>query len=199
MNSTSPDRPHETERRSFLARLAAIVIGGVVAIFPFAAGWAVFAHPLRRREEGNNDAPGGDGDLAGFVRICPLESVPADGTPHPFIVSTDVIDAWTHTPKLRVGEVFLTRSDAGGKSTVTALTATCPHLGCTVEFDKTDSHFECPCHESGFAKDGKKLFGPSLRGLDPLDVKLAGDDGGQEVWVRYEAFRAGIAERIPVA
>jgi menaquinol-cytochrome c reductase iron-sulfur subunit len=199
MNPTSTDRPLETKRRSFLARVLAIVVGGIVAIFPFAAGWAVFAHPLGRRIVGDNDAPGGDGDLAGFVRICPLESVPADGTPHPFVVTTDVADAWTRTHNQRVGEVFLSRIDAGGKPTVTALTATCPHLGCTVEFDKSDSHFECPCHESGFAADGKKLFGPSLRGLDPLDVKLSGDDGAQEVWVRYETFRAGIAERIPVA
>jgi Rieske Fe-S protein len=67
-----------------------------------------------------------------------------------------------------------------------------------VEFDSGEGQFECPCHESGFAKDGKKLFGPSLRGLDPLEVKLIDQDGTQEVWVAFERFRAGVAERIPV-
>jgi Rieske Fe-S protein len=136
--------------------------------------------------------------MAGLVRICPLESVPADGVPHPFVVVADVVDAWTRAAGQRIGEVFLTRSEKDGKPHVIAFTATCPHLGCTVEFDATAGHYECPCHESGFAVDGKKLFGPSLRGLDPLDVKLKGDGGAEEVWVRFEAFRAGIAERIPV-
>ncbi len=195
MNEPPNDAPKAPERRSFFARVAAVAVGGIVAVFPFAAGWAVVADPLRRRKDGA--APDGD-ELAGFVRICPLESVPADGLPHPFVVTSDVVDAWTRTPNQRIGEVFLSRADADGESTVTALSATCPHLGCTVEWDGPATEFECPCHESGFAPDGKKLFGPSLRGLDPLDVKLTGEDGAKEVWVRYEAFRAGIAERIPV-
>jgi Rieske Fe-S protein len=195
MSQPLHDAPKEPERRSFFACLAAIVAGGILTIFPFAAGWAVVADPLRRREDAAGD--GGD-DLAGLVRICPLDSVPADGVPHPFVVTADVVDAWTRNPNQRVGEVFLARTDAGGKPTVSALSATCPHLGCTVEWHGAENEFECPCHESGFAPDGKKLFGPSLRGLDPLDVKVVGEDGAMEVWVRYEAFRAGIAERIPV-
>jgi menaquinol-cytochrome c reductase iron-sulfur subunit len=195
MNQPSHEALKKPERRSFFARVAAVLIGAIVTIFPFASGWAVVVHPLRRRDEGTT----GDGDeLADFVRICPLESVPADGIPHPFVVTDDVVDAWTRIPKQRVGEVFLARTDADGKSTVNALSATCPHLGCTVEWHGAEKEFECPCHESGFAPDGTKLFGPSLRGLDPLDVKVMGEDGAEEVWIRYEAFRAGIAERIPV-
>ena len=26
------------------------------------------------------------------------------------------------------------------------------HLGCAVEFNSANDRFECPCHESGFAK-----------------------------------------------
>jgi Rieske Fe-S protein len=113
-------------------------------------------------------------------------------------VTTDLVDAWTHATGQRVGSVFLARTDAEGKPQVTALSATCPHLGCAVEFDTGDNQFECPCHESGFRNDGAKLFGPSLRGLDPLEVKLIDRDGTQEVWVSYQRFRAGVAERIPV-
>ncbi|MEX0611952.1 MAG: hypothetical protein WD229_07510, partial [Pirellulales bacterium] len=61
-----------------------------------------------------------------------------------------------------------------------------------------EDRFECPCHESAFAKDGQKLFGPSLRGLDPLEVKLVNDNGTQEIWVEFQRFRSGVAERIPV-
>jgi Rieske Fe-S protein len=71
-------------------------------------------------------------------------------------------------------------------------------LGCAVEFDAAEDRFGCPCHESAFAKNGEKLFGPSLRGLDPLEVKLIDEGGTQEVWVAFQRFRAGIAERMPV-
>jgi menaquinol-cytochrome c reductase iron-sulfur subunit len=190
----SPRVPQEPERRSFLTRLSAISLGTVVAVFPFAAGWGVVTSPLRRKQ----DESSGSAD-DGFVPICPLDSIPADGKPHAFVVTADVVDAWTRAVNQRIGEVFLTRSEADGKPNVIAFTATCPHLGCAVEFDSEESHYECPCHESGFAKDGKKLFGPSLRGLDSLDAEIRGESGSQEVWVRYERFRAGIAEKEPVA
>jgi quinol---cytochrome c reductase iron-sulfur subunit, bacillus type len=175
------------ERRSFLTCFLAIFVGGIAAIFPFAVGAGVLLNPLRRRQS-----------AGGFIRVCPLSALPPDGSPHLFVVATDVTDAWTRAQNQRIGSVFLSRTDSDGKPQVTAFTSTCPHLGCAVEFDAGDDRFECPCHESGFAKDGEKLFGPSLRGLDPLDVKLAGDEGNQEVLVAFRRFRAGVAERIPI-
>jgi menaquinol-cytochrome c reductase iron-sulfur subunit len=187
--------PSNAGRRSFLSRLAAGLVAGVLVVFPFAAGWGVLLHPLRRRTPAEKDEPL---DMAGFVRICPLESLPADGVPHEFVVTADVADAWTRSPGQRIGSLFLTRATADGEPRVIAFTATCPHLGCAVEFDAADGRFECPCHESAFAKNGEKLFGPSLRGLDPLEVKLVGDAGAMEVWVEFQQFRAGIEERTPI-
>jgi Rieske Fe-S protein len=178
-----------------LTRLAALIAGGIVAIFPFAAGWGVLFDPLRRNRLNTN----GEGSAtAGFTRICSLDALTADAPPRAFAVTTDVVDAWTHASRQRVGSVFLVRTEAEGKPRVAAFSATCPHLGCAVEFDSGDDQFECPCHESGFGKNGAKLFGPSLRGLDALEVKLIDRDGTQEVWVAYQRFRAGVAERIPV-
>jgi menaquinol-cytochrome c reductase iron-sulfur subunit len=193
-SNDSPSGPQDTERRSFLSTCGAIGAGTLVAAFPFAAGWRVVTAPGRS----NTDSSEAGGD-EGFVRVCPLDAVAADGTPHAFPVVADVVDAWTRAPNQRIGEVFLSRSDKDGKPHVLALTAACPHLGCAVEFSGANGQFECPCHASGFAKDGKKLFGPSLRGLDELDVKLEEQGGATEVWVRFERFRAGVAERIPVA
>jgi len=197
MSTTTNDSsrvPQEPERRSFLTRLSAISVGTLVAVFPFAAGWGVVSSPLKRKDDASKDA-GNDG----FVRVCPLDSIPATGLPHAFPIVIDVVDAWTKTMNQRVGEVFLTRTEVDGKPSVVAFTAACPHLGCAVEFDGAHDRYECPCHESGFAKDGAKLFGPSLRGLDPLKVELRGNEGAKEIWVRYERFIAGIAEREPVA
>jgi Rieske Fe-S protein len=201
MNSIRDDEsftgpsPGNPARRSFLMRFTALVAGGIVAIFPFAAGWGVLFDPLRR----NREKSSGDGaETAGFSRICPLDALSTDGVPQEFVVTTDIVDAWTHATGQRVGSVFLTRTDADGEPKVTALSSTCPHLGCAVEFDAGENQFACPCHESGFSKEGQKLFGPSLRGLDALEVKLIDHEGQQEVWVAFERFRAGVAERIAV-
>jgi Rieske Fe-S protein len=183
-------------RRSFLTRIGALVAGGLVTLFPFVAGWGVFTDPLRRRRAASDD--GEQSDSAGFVRICSLEALPADGLPHAFAVTRAVVDAWTRAAEQRIGEVYLIRSDANGKPQVTAFSATCPHLGCAVEFNSGDDRFECPCHESAFAMDGRQLFGPSRRGLDALDVKI-GDDEPREVFVKFQRFRAGVAERVSVA
>jgi menaquinol-cytochrome c reductase iron-sulfur subunit len=188
-SSTTPADP--AARRSFIVRLAAMVTGGIVGLFPFAAGWGVITNPLRRSRSGSG---GDESDSAKFVRVCPLDALPADGTPREFAVVADVSDAWTHSPAKKIGAVFLSRSSKEPNN-VTAFTATCPHLGCAVEFDAANKQFECPCHKSGFAIDGKQLFGPSRRGLDPLPVTLGDNAGSKEILVKFERFKGGIAER----
>ena len=182
-------------RRSFLVRFAAIVAGGLAALFPFAAGWGVLTDPLRRGR--STKTTGDESDPANFARICPLDAVPADGVPSEFAVTQDVTDAWTHAAAQRIGAVFLTRSEKDSGH-VSALSATCPHLGCSVEFDAAKSEFKCPCHASWFNKEGQRLSGPARRGLDPLSVKITSDAGTKEIWVEFERFQAGIAERKPI-
>jgi menaquinol-cytochrome c reductase iron-sulfur subunit len=179
-------------RRTFLVRLAAGVIGVIVALFPFAAGLGVLFDPLRRKQA----AAEGAGPT--LLRVGPLDLLPADGVPHQFALSADVVDAWTRAAAQRVGTVFLTRETSDGEPKVTALSSVCPHLGCAVDFISKDGQFECPCHASAFAKDGIKLFGPSLRGLDPLEVQILDSGEGPEIWVAYERFRTGLAERVAI-
>lgn len=184
------------QRRSFLVRLTAWVVGGLIVLFPFLAGLGVVFDPLRRRQAGatGDELPEG----ARLVRIGPLDMLPADGVPHQFTVTADTIDAWTRSPAQRIGSLFLTRTDDADGPHVTALSATCPHLGCVVDYQPAASEFQCPCHEAFFTKDGALVSGPSPRGLDPLPVEILDRHGGQEIWVAYERFRMGVAERIPV-
>jgi Rieske Fe-S protein len=189
--------PEPGDRRSFLTAGAALVIGCIVAIFPFAAGLSVLFDPLLRKSRGAG-AGDADDEAIQFVRVGPLDVLPADGVPHQFALTDDVVDAWTRSPAQRVGTAFLTRVDGPDGPQVTALSSTCPHLGCAVDFNGKAGDFECPCHASGFAKDGAKLFGPSLRGLDPLEVKLVENGDQTEIWVESAKFRTGVAERILV-
>jgi nitrite reductase/ring-hydroxylating ferredoxin subunit len=197
-DATSATNDDPAARRSFVVQVAAIVTGAIVAIFPFAVGLGVILDPTRRRRA----ATGGDnGALASgpkFVRICPLDSLSPGGPPQAFPVILDVVDdAWTRTFNQKIGVIYLARSNAGGDKDITALNAKCPHLGCIVDFNREKGNFQCPCHESAFAENGDKLYGPSLRGMDHLATEVRTVGGQQEVYVAFEKFQPGIAERKP--
>ena len=72
---------------------------------------------------------------------------------------------------------------------LTVFTATCPHLGCTVNV--ADAGFVCPCHGSQWNAQGARLAGPTPRGLDPLESRINGD----AIEVKYEYFKQGVPER----
>ena len=54
--------------------------------------------------------------------------------------------------------------------------ALCTHLGCTPRWFKTDAKYKCPCHGSGFTKEGINFEGPAPRPLEHLKISL-GPDG----------------------
>lgn len=80
-----------------------------------------------------------------------------------------------------------------------ALSAICTHLGCTPRWLAVESKFKCPCHGSGYHKDGVNFEGPTPRPLERLKITLA-DDGQilidraikflyeKQEWSRPDAF-----------
>jgi menaquinol-cytochrome c reductase iron-sulfur subunit len=170
-------------RRTFFARAAAIVIGAVIMIFPFAAGLFFFADPLRRR-----------GAARGFIKVATLDSVPDDGAPHVFTVVANRTDAWTYFPSEPIGAVFMRREKGGAKLDV--LQTTCPHAGCMLDYSSAGNDFKCPCHNSAFHLDGALAYGPSPRPMDSLAYEIRDNRGVKEVWVKFETFYTGVAEKI---
>jgi cytochrome b6-f complex iron-sulfur subunit len=55
---------------------------------------------------------------------------------------------------------------------VFAISTVCTHLGCIVKSSATG--FECPCHGSGFKKDGTVVKGPAPKPLPWLKVTETG-------------------------
>jgi Rieske Fe-S protein len=77
-------------------------------------------------------------------------------------------------------------------NSIAVYSPTCPHLGCQYNWNTATGHFECPCHGSIYAVDGRVLAGPAPRPLDRLLVKI---EAG-EVFTRWEQFMVGIPEKI---
>ena len=79
--------------------------------------------------------------------------------------------------------VWIVREEEG----IYAIFAKCTHLGCTPRWLATENKFKCPCHGSGFYKDGLNFEGPAPRPLDRFEISLAED--GQLVVDKSHTFR----------
>jgi Rieske Fe-S protein len=181
MNDPSQPCP-PVARRSFFKSFLATVIGALLGVVPIAAGLQVLLDPLRRKTA-----------ISSAIRVASLEALPDDGIPRKFPVLADRVDAWNKFTQIPIGAVYLRRTG----NQVQALNAVCPHAGCNVDFLQDRNAYLCPCHNSTFTVAGQigNPSSPAARGLDSLDVELRGN----EVWVKFQNFEAGRAEKIPVA
>jgi cytochrome b6-f complex iron-sulfur subunit len=67
-----------------------------------------------------------------------------------------------------------------GQQQIYALRTVCTHLGCTPNWLEGEQKFKCPCHGSGFYKDGINFEGPAPRPLERYAIRV-GDDGQIEI------------------
>lgn len=180
-------------RRSFMTKLWAVIGGGIVALFPVIPGIIVFSDPLRKRRHPAREG-GTNVDPDGFVQVAALKTLPDDGTPQVFRVIADRFDAWNYFPNEPVGAVYLRKLK---DNEIAAFNMFCPHAGCAVDFDAGKNEYHCPCHNSSFTVDGQRSKNsPSARDLDSLQVDVR---NGSEIWVKFQNFRTGTEEQIPVS
>lgn len=175
--------PPQRGRRDFLIKSAAMGLGAIVVLVPTGVGLATLFDPLRRK-----------GRAGAFVRVATFSSLPDDGTPRELAIVADRQDAWNKFPQVRIGAIYLRRT---GPRAVEALNVVCPHAGCFVNYLPDKREYLCPCHNSLFALNGsiQDPKSPTPRPLDTLETKIVND----EVWVKFENFRAGTPEKIPLA
>ena len=76
--------------------------------------------------------------------------------------------------------VWVCNAEYNGQPEIYALRTVCTHLGCTPNWLEGEQKFKCPCHGSGFYKDGINFEGPAPRPLERYAIHVA-DDGQLEI------------------
>lgn len=71
--------------------------------------------------------------------------------------------------------VWIVNTEYNGTPQIFALKSVCTHLGCTPNWLEAEQKFKCPCHGSGFYKDGINFEGPAPRPLERYAVSIASD------------------------
>jgi Rieske Fe-S protein len=57
-----------------------------------------------------------------------------------------------------------------------AMSATCTHLSCTVQYRPDLQEVWCACHNGKYNLDGRNISGPPPRPLEAFDVQVRGDE-----------------------
>jgi Rieske Fe-S protein len=170
-----------TERRRFLSFVTKLLMA-VIALLVAIPAVGYFLGPLRRRTGAEGAAFQDAGPLAdipvGQWRLLSLEMVHADG--------------WRRT---RVRHAIWVRRRDESNQGIKVLSSICPHLGCPINWHPDQSEFICPCHGGIFNSDGQRTGGPPPRAMDPLEFEVRAG----RLWVRWQDFKIGIAERVPVS
>lgn len=65
------------------------------------------------------------------------------------------------------------------EGTFGAVSRTCTHLGCRINYHEDKKRLECPCHQSQFTAEGVRVAGPARRDLQRYPVEVQRDPGGE--------------------
>src|SRR6202165_5017180 len=166
-HKSSTGEPSRQNRRSFLGALlgvGAVFIGALLSV-PLIR-FALF--PLiRRTTELKGSAVGALSDFASSTE------------PVMRTIQIEQVDGWRKAVSEKA--VYVTKDSKGQ---LRVLTSVCPHLGCTLPWNKEKSEFICPCHGARFSADGTRVSGPSLRGMDTLETSIE----NRQLLVQFQYF-----------
>jgi cytochrome b6-f complex iron-sulfur subunit len=148
------------KRRSFLTYFS---LGWLTACFPVVL--AACAPKSTTQSTANADAPAAEGKSP----IKPALKKTADG----FSIVGSVAEL-EKTGYLQSKE-FAVSKDPTNPTKLIAVNPTCTHKACTVKWSAEAKKYDCPCHDSAFAADGKVIKGPAKTNLAIYPAKIVGD------------------------
>jgi len=149
------DPTSDPPRRRFLSFLTGGILGTISSILGVIGGGAALSSTGRPQEE--------------WVAASALHDLP-DNEPTPVTLSVMKLDGFREVLERRT--IFLVKT---GASEVTALDATCTHLGCLVAWDTQTQAFKCPCHGGVYDKNGTVTDGPPPEPLMKIATRVDGE------------------------
>jgi cytochrome b6-f complex iron-sulfur subunit len=148
----------EANRRSFMAAAAGVLFGSAMAI-----GWTSLAMTNLMW-------------LLGFARFMFPNILIEPPTRFKVGFPDQFSPGQVETKFIPQFGVWVVRYEFDGQPMIFAIKSVCTHLGCTPNWLEAEQKFKCPCHGSGFYKDGINFEGPAPRPLERYAISLA-DDG----------------------
>ena len=143
-------------RRRFLSRVILAIQAAIGATLACFIGGAA-------------SAPAFDARRTSWWPAADLNDLP-DGEPTPVVLRVTRDDGYSRVVDRQV--VFLVKT---GPAEVNALSSTCTHLGCRVNWDSTSRLLKCPCHGGVFDQTGAVKAGPPPTALAKIETRLQGD------------------------
>ena len=116
----------------------------------------------------------------------PISELRTSDKPLTRTVMVEQVDGWRKSISEKI--VYITKDSAGQLS---VLSAVCPHLGCSVQWQDGKKAFVCPCHSAQYESNGTRTGGPAPRGMDTLESKIVNG----RLMVRYQYFRQLVATK----
>ena len=177
---------HSGDRRAFFSVLTG-AMSGLIGLVLAVPGVGALLHPLFKETASLN----ADDSVLGVVDSFKV------GAPRKVSIVAARRDGWLTSQDVTIGAVWILRT-AQKPPKFTVLSAICPHRGCPVT--KTQGGFLCPCHNSRFEVDGalqeskSDEDNPSPRNMDALEHDIRNG----RLYCRYQKFKTGTAEKVPV-
>ena len=166
---TSDERVSD-DRRSFLGVIVGLIGAGIASVLGVTIGRYAIGPALKTA------------DAAEWTDVGLLEEIPEGvAVKRNVVVSQDA--GWGRFNSQRL--VWVSRQGED----VRVFSASCPHLGCTI--NEGANGFICPCHSSVWNAAGEKIGGPAPRGMDTLEHRIEGD----VLKVKYQFFRQGVEQK----
>lgn len=148
------EEPTKSDRRKFLNFISLGILGAILG--PILVASKRFLEPAI--------AVGSETSAENWKTLGSLTELNG-GEPLARTISVEKINGWSRT--IEDVTVYVLPQDEHK-----VLSSVCPHEGCPVVWDSNAKNFLCPCHDSFFSENGKKLSGPSASDLTALETRI---------------------------
>ena len=169
-DTTDEELPVDRKRRSLLGAMFGSLVGlGLTALGGVAGLWA-----------------------AGTARFMMPNTITEPSKRFKVGFPGDYPEDYVETRFKQCHRVWIVHGEYAGRRQIYALSTACTHLGCITLWQENEQKFKCPCHGSGFYRDGVNFEGPAPRPLPRYAIHIA-DDGQLEV-DRSRVFREELGQ-----